>query len=225
MKLSPADKRSPATAGPRGPRPRKSRAPRGEVRLRAAFRVVVGMAALALIATFVLPIWEIRLWAPQYPEGLNMKIWLSRISGETDVINGINHYIGMRAIKAEMFPEFEILPWITAGMIALGLLVALTGGPRWLKAFALVLCVTGALGLADFYRWGYDYGHNLDPRAAIQVPGMSYQPPLVGYKNLLNFVAYSGPDYGGWVFIAVGTVVVGLCVWLWWRARATEAEP
>jgi copper chaperone NosL len=53
----------------------------------------------------------------------------------------------------------------------------------------------------DFYRWNYEYGHNLDPNAAIKVPGMAYQPPLIGYKQLLNFGAYSIPDIGGWMNI------------------------
>jgi copper chaperone NosL len=68
-------------------------------------------------------------------------------------------------------------------------------------------------GLIDFYRWGYNYGHNLDPNAAIQVPGMTYQPPLIGYKNLLNFTAYSGPDVGGWILIASGTLAGLLLGW------------
>ena len=47
----------------------------------------------------------------------------------------------------------------------------------------------------------------MDPNAAIQVPGMSYQPPLLGYKQLLNFGAYSIPDTGGWMLIAAGLLL------------------
>jgi copper chaperone NosL len=59
----------------------------------------------------------------------------------------------------------------------------------------------------DFYRWNYEYGHNLDPNAAIVVPGMAYQPPLIGYKQLLNFGAYSIPDISGWMLIAAGVLL------------------
>jgi copper chaperone NosL len=193
--------------------------------LRPGVRALLAVAALSQGATYFLPLWEIQLWAPQYPEGLNMKIWLSRISGDFEIINGINHYIGMRTIRAEMFPEFKIMPWLVAGMIVVGLIPAVTGRRRWLHIFAGLLCLGGALGMADFYRWGYDYGHNLDPKAAINVPGMSYQPPLLGYKALLNFVAYSGPDIGGWIFIGVGVIAVTLTLWLWWRGRAVPATP
>ena len=56
----------------------------------------------------------------------------------------------------------------------------------------------------------YDYGHNLNPNAAIVVPGMSYQPPLFGFKQLLNFGAYSYPDIGGWIMFGVGIILVVL---------------
>ena len=90
------------------------------------------------------------------------------------------------------------------GLIVLGLVPVLVGTRTWLWIYVIVLALGGLAGLADFYRWGYEYGHNLIRNAAIQVPGMSYQPPLIGYKNLLNFTAYSGPDIGGWIMIASG---------------------
>ena len=64
------------------------------------------------------------------------------------------------------------------------------------------------LAAIDFYRWNYEYGHNLDPNAAIKVPGMAYQPPLIGYKQLLNFGAYSIPDTGGWFLTACGLLLL-----------------
>jgi copper chaperone NosL len=188
-------------------------------------RLLIGAATLSLIATYFLPLWQIRLWAPQYPEGLLMRIWLNRISGDFDIINGLNHYIGMRTIQAEMFPEFRFMVWVVAGVIAVGLLPVVTGRRSWLFAYASLLCLAGLGGMADYYRWGYDYGHNLNPHAAISVPGMSYQPPLIGYKNLLNFVAYSGPDTGGWIFIGVGTIAVLLAGWEYWRHRRAALPP
>lgn len=186
-------------------------------------RLILGLAALCPAATFFLPFWEIHLWAPQYPEGLNMKFWLNGITGDYAIINGINHYIGMKQIKAELFPEFIVMPWLVGLLIAAGLAAAATGWRVLLRVYAAMLCAGACAGLLDYYRWGYDYGHDLDPRAAINVPGMSYQPPLIGYKNLLNFVAYSGPETGGWIFIAVGVIAVGLVAWDWWSTRRAPA--
>ncbi|MFM9945441.1 MAG: nitrous oxide reductase accessory protein NosL, partial [Bacteroidia bacterium] len=64
------------------------------------------------------------------------------------------------------------------------------------------------IAMVDFWRWEYNYGHNLDPKAAIIVPGMAYQPPLIGFKQLLNFGAYSVPDKGGWFFIISGLLML-----------------
>jgi copper chaperone NosL len=74
----------------------------------------------------------------------------------------------------------------------------------WASFFVII----GIVGLIDFYSWEYDYGHNLDPHAAIKVPGMNYQPPVIGSKQLLNFTAYSYPDIGG-VFI-MGSALIAL---------------
>jgi copper chaperone NosL len=190
-----------------------------------ASRVVVALASLMLVALYLTPLWRIQLYAPQYPEGLGLRIWVNQIAGaqpnDLNNINGLNHYIGMHAIEPGDFPELRLMPWLLGGLIAAGLLVALIGkrGPLyvWLQLIAL-----GAVaGLVDFYRWGYTYGHELDEHAAIKVPGMAYQPPLIGSKQLLNFHASSWPDLGAW--IAALTLAIGLTVAVreWRRARKT----
>lgn len=37
---------------------------------------------------------------------------------------------------------------------------------------------------------------------------MAYQPPLIGFKQLLNFGAYSVPAIGGWLFIISGILML-----------------
>ncbi|MBI3141763.1 MAG: hypothetical protein HYZ16_02930 [Bacteroidetes bacterium] len=171
--------------------------------------MAIGISALLLIAVYFLPVWSIQLWAPQYPEGIEMLIWLNRLSGDVEIINGLNHYIGMKHISEDMFPELALLPYGMVLLIVFGLFVAWRGTKFWLNAWTLLLVLSAVGLLIDMYQWGYDYGHNLDPKAAIQVPNMAYQPPLLGYKLLLNFGAYSIPDTGGWIFAAViGTAVI-----------------
>lgn len=172
-------------------------------------RAAVGLAALLPLGTYFLPLWRIDLWAPQYPEGLMMKIWLSKLTGDVEIINGLNHYIGMAPIRAEMFPEFAVLPYVVAFYVAFGLLTFALASRKLLATYFVLIVLAGAVALVDFYRWGYQYGHNLNPDAPIKVPGMSYQPPLLGYKALLNFGAYSVPDWGGWLFIVTGLLVAG----------------
>ncbi|WP_255070732.1 hypothetical protein [Lacihabitans sp. LS3-19] len=173
-------------------------------------RILIAAGSLLLIATFFLPIWKIDLWAPQYPEGLSMQIWLYKLTGQVEIINGLNHYIGMAHIKEEMFPEFKILPYFVAGIIILGLITAFLKNRKILIGYLLVLVLAGCAALYDYWKWGYEYGHNLSDEAAIKVPGMTYQPPLIGYKELLNFGAYSVPDIGGWMFVVLGAILIGV---------------
>jgi len=182
--------------------------------MRSRSRIAVAIAAVLLLLLYVTPLWRIQLQAPQYPEGLGLRIWVDRIAGvkpnDLNSINGLNHYIGMHAIEPGDFPELRIMPWLLGGLVLAGLLVAVVGkrGPLYLW---LQLIVLGAVaGLVDFYRWGYAYGHELDEHAAIKVPGMSYQPPVIGSKQLLNFHASSWPDVGAW--IAAVSLLVGITV-------------
>jgi hypothetical protein len=184
-------------------------------------RILMGIAALMIVSAYFTPLWQISLWAPQYPEGLNMKIWIDRLSGDVAIINGVNHYIGMKHIGVEMFPEFTYLIYIFGGIIAFGLFAAWIGRSWALYSFFGIISLLGVGVLVDMYLWGYDYGHNLDPTAAIKVPGMAYQPPLIGYKELLNFLAYSGPDTGGWI-LAVVAVLLGVLCLKTFRSKTAE---
>lgn len=185
-------------------------------------RILVAFASGALVAVFFLPAWRIDLFAPQYPEGLTMNIWINGLSGDVDVINGLNHYIGMKHITVGMFPEFKFLPYVVGFFMLLGMLVAITGSRKFLLAYLGLTAAGGALAMYDFYKWGYDYGHNLDPTAPIQVPGLSYQPPLFGHKRLLNFDAYSFPDVGGWVVIGAAILAFGVWFAEWYHQRRQQ---
>ena len=163
-------------------------------------------ASLLLGGALVLPLWEVRLVAPQYPEGIGMRIHVNTVVGikpnDLGNINGLNHYIGMKAIEPDAIPELRWMQWIVVGLMGCGLLVGWLGSRRSVVTWLAVFVLAGAIGLWDFHRWEYDYGHNLDlENAIIVIPGMSYQPPLLGSKQLLNFTATSLPSGGA---IALG---------------------
>lgn len=188
-------------------------------------RILVAFASGALIAVFFLPVWRIDLFAPQYPEGLTMNIWINNITGQVDIINGLNHYIGMKHISVAMFPEFKFLPYVVGFFMLLGMAVAITGRRRFLFYYLILTVIGGILAMGDFYKWGYNYGHDLDPSAPIQVPGLSYQPPLFGHKRLLNFDAYSFPDVGGWIVIAAGALAFAVWFVEWYHQRKLKTNP
>lgn len=165
-------------------------------------------AAVLLIISIFAPIWRIELSAPQYPEGLAMQIFSYKLGGDVEIINGLNHYIGMETLHAENFIEFTVLPYIIAFFALFTLVTALLAKRPVLYVLLICFLLFGILAMVDFWRWEYNYGHNLDPNAAIIVPGMAYQPPLIGYKQLLNFGAFSIPDIGGWLFMLSGVLML-----------------
>jgi len=160
-----------------------------------------------------------------------MHIHVGSLQGatETDLnnINELNHYIGMKRIGTDAIPELGIMPWIVAALVGGGLLVAVLGKRRPLYLWLGVFGGMGLVGLADFWRWEYDYGHNLDmAEAIIKIPGMSYQPPLIGSKQLLNFTATSWPGLGGiaaGAAFALGLTAVVLTVLAVRESRAVPA--
>ncbi|MGB4846750.1 MAG: nitrous oxide reductase accessory protein NosL [Saprospiraceae bacterium] len=173
-----------------------------ENKIKGLSRAILILSAILLAANIFLPIWKIQLWAPQYPEGLALLIYANKLAGDVDIINGLNHYIGMQTLHAENFIEFSILRYILGFFVAFILVTALIGRKKAVYVLFIIFVLFSILAMVDFYRWNYNYGHHLDPKAAIKVPGMSYQPPLIGYKKLLNFGAYSMPDIGGILFMA-----------------------
>src|SRR5688572_24170291 len=181
-------------------------------------RIIIAIGSLAMCIMFFVPAWSIYLIAPQYPEGLSMQIWLSKITGQVEIINGLNHYIGMKHINADMFPEFKFLTYILLAFVLFGLVVAITGSRKLLTIYLIASVLGGIAAIADFYKWGYQYGHELDPSAAIQVPGLTYQPPLIGHKKLLNFDAFSYPDTGSWIIVGV-TLLFAIIWFIEWRRQ------
>lgn len=186
-------------------------------------RALTLVAALLLGGLYFTPLWSVRLVAPQYPEGIGMDIHVNTVTGakEFDLrnINALNHYIGMKEIHPESIPELKYMPWILGVLIAAGLLTAAVGRRRALVAWLALLFIAGGAGLYDFWRWNYDYGHNLDfEKAIIVIPGQSYQPPIIGTKQIANFTATSYPAVGG-ILAGVAFLLAGAALFLSYRRR------
>jgi hypothetical protein len=192
-------------------------------------RWLLALASALVLAALATPLWRIQLFAPQYPEGLGMEIHAGTVRGASEhdlqSINSLNHYIGMRVIEPEEISELRVIPWLIAGLAVAGFAAAAIGRRAgaiiWLGLFG----VLGAVGLWDFHHWEYEYGHDLDlAHAIIKVPGMTYEPPLIGTKQLLNFTASSWPDIGSLAMAAAFALgLVALIIAIRARPRRTPA--
>jgi copper chaperone NosL len=127
----------------------------------------------------------------------------------------------MKPIEPDAIPELRYMPWIVGALMVAGLVVAVAGRRRGVVLWTAAFAIAGTAGLYDFWRWSHDYGHNLDvANAIIVVPGMTYQPPLIGTKQLLNFTATSLPHVGG-IAAGVAFLLAALAIFLSYRrARA-----
>jgi copper chaperone NosL len=164
--------------------------------------------------------WRIILYAPQYPDGVKMLIWIDKIGGETastiQNINILNHYVGMKFIEPDAIPELKYFPTIVWIMAGLAVVMAIVNKAWGYAGWALMMMILAALAMYDFYMWEYDYGHTLSPTAPIKIPGASFQPPLIGTKRILNFIAQSYPDIAGYL---AGASIPLACLAFWLRKK------
>lgn len=183
-------------------------------------RILMVLAVLALGTLFLFPMWRITLIAPQYPDGVTMFIWINQITGQDpgtlQNINILNHYVGMQFIEPDSIPELQYFQYVIIAMMALGLGAAASGNARLFLAWSILLVILGILGIYDFYLWEYDYGHNLSETAPIKIDGQSYQPPLIGSKYLLNFLAESYPHTSGW-FVGLSLILGFAAAKIGWK--------
>lgn len=167
---------------------------------------MLAIAGLLLISLFIVPLWKITLLAPQYPDGVEMHIYINKIGGKDpgtlQNINILNHYIGMKEIEPDSIPELTYFPYFVIGFIISALIFAFIDKKYlyliWIGVLGICLC----LALYDFYLWEYDYGHDLSPNAPMKFEGESFQPPLIGSKDVINFVAKSYPHIGGYLLFS-----------------------
>lgn len=160
-------------------------------------RTLIVLAALVLLPVFflpVLPIWTMKLWAPQYNEGLTLQIFANTIRGDLQSINTLNHYVGMHAITPDDFREFHYLPQALSIFGVTALLGALINR-RWVAVLGWI-AFTAFAGymFRDYATWLWHYGHDLNPHAPITLP--AFTPPFIGLKQMANFRVLSMPGLG-----------------------------
>ena len=169
-------------------------------------RLLLLLAALALIAVYLFPMWTMTMFAPQYPQGLRLAIWSYKLDGgnggqDVKEINVLNHYIGMPALTTESFTEFKWIPFVVGALGLLFLRALVHGRMSGLLDVTVMFLYFSAFSLWSFGYKLWVYGHNLDPSAPVRVPG--FMPPLFGYRKIANFEVYSYPGPASYVLGAV----------------------
>jgi hypothetical protein len=185
-------------------------------------RLLVVGAALLLVAVYFFPLWNMTMFAPQYPEGLRLDIYSYKLVGgnngqDIPEINILNHYIGMRDLATDDFTEFKWLPF-TVGVLGLLYLRAAVMGTVGGLLDTLVLNIYFSMfALWSFGYRMYSYGHNLSPTAAVKVA--PFMPPMFGGKQLANFEVYSYPQAAAYAMALSSLLLAAAVVIAWRQAR------
>jgi len=185
-------------------------------------RILIVLAALIIIPALFLPLWSLEFWSQQYPEGLEMYVYTHKLESGDDgndlvEINILNHYIGMKAIEAEDFSEFKWLPLALLIFIFIAFRAAVFGKMGKLVDAVFLFVYFGIYSLWTFWYRLYTYGHNLDPRAPVNLE--PFMPPVFGYKPVGQFKVWSYPEAGGYLL----GVFVLLLLAAMWLSRKEEA--
>jgi copper chaperone NosL len=166
--------------------------------VRSRARVLLVAAAGLTAASLALPLWGVRMTAPQYPdEALTLRIDRHGIGGDVQEVETLQQYIGVR-FPDEM-PELEWLPVVVLALTGLLLAGAVAGGQaaralRVCTAVVFVLFLAGSAAIVQ--KRLYDVGHDRDPNAPIKAV-KTFTPPIVGPAKVGNFTVWSFPHLGG----------------------------
>jgi copper chaperone NosL len=185
-------------------------------------RAAMLAAAACLVVTFFFPLWNLTMFAPQYPDGLRLDIYSYALVGDRGgqdlkEINVLNHYIGMRPLEEQDFTEFKWMPFVIGAIALLILRAVVHGTVAALVDASVVYVYFSVFALWSFGYKLYRYGHDLLPSAAVRVD--PFTPPMFGYRRIANFEVYSYPQAASYAMAAALLLLALALIVAWWSAR------
>jgi copper chaperone NosL len=172
--------------------------------------LLITLSAVLIVGSVFFPYWKMVFFAPQYPEGLNIIVFPNKLEGEIDIVNGLNHYIGMENFSEENFPELNYLIYIMIGLAAITLITAILRKKAILYGVIGLFGILGILGVFDLSTALKKFGTHLDPMAPIKID--PFVPPILGHNTVANFVTESMLGYG--TYFLIGAFIL-LLIPLW----------
>jgi len=162
---------------------------------------LAAVAALLLLASLRLPLWHMRLEAPQYrdEEALKIAVYPNRYGGDMREISVLDRYIGVHV--PNKLPQFAWLPILLTGGAALGFAASLS--PVRFRRGALTvttsLIAAGVITAAvQAKSQMHDIGHKRDQRT-ILAGVHDFTPPFLGTSKIAQFTVTSGFGLGAWL--------------------------
>lgn len=170
---------------------------------------VIGLSvasAAFFVASLWQPWWRFLLYAPQYPNGLELIIGLKGMSGDVKEIDLLNHYIGMGHL-ADAAPFERMMAGWGVAAIAITTLVLFAAVGKKLNKLVLIPAVSfPVVFLLDSFYWLYTFGHHLDPKAPLRIK--PFTPEMFGNGVIGQFETFATPQMG--FYLALGGVACAI---------------
>jgi hypothetical protein len=163
--------------------------------------VIALVASVLLLASLKLPLWHIRLEAPQYrdQEALKIAVHPNTMKGDLRELKVLNQYIGVHVPPT--LPQFTWLPWTITAAAMLGLGASFTRKSVRAKALPLIasgLALALALAAVQARFQMHDIGHKRDQKTVLA--GLhDFTPPFLGTTKIAQFTVSSRFGAGGWL--------------------------
>jgi copper chaperone NosL len=179
------------------------------------------VAAVLLALSLKLPLWQMKMEAPQYKdeEALNVVVFPGALRGDIREITVLNQYIGVHI--PEQLPQLEWLPQALLAAGALGLLASVL--PMAARKWSLVVAPT-ALALALMFaaiqaqKQMHDIGHNRDRKTKL-ARVKDFTPPLFGKVKIFQFEMESTFGTGAYL---IGAAIFLQFTGAWINRRCTN---
>jgi hypothetical protein len=174
------------------------------------------LAALLLVISIFLPYWRMTMFAPQYPKGLRVEVFVNHLQGDVDEIDALNHYLGMPPLDEGGRLERSV-SILSVGVFGLLLIAAVFVHNQWAGLLALPVVAYPFIFLADLWFILYTYGHSIDPQSALGGAIDPFTPPLLGEGTIGQFRTLA--EFGPGLYLAFGALLV-VAAGLWFHRAA-----
>ena len=178
---------------------------------RSIVTITLALAAAALLGlSLKLPMWKMRMEAPQYrgEEAIKVRVYPGALGGDVREIATLNQYIGVSIPKT--LPQCEWLPTALVAAAAAGLAGAFL--PRVFRKWML-FAVPTALSIALLFaaiqarQQMYEIGHHRKEKTPLR--GVKdFTPPFLGKAKLFQFEVESW--FGGGAYAIAGAIALQL---------------
>ncbi len=179
-------------------------------------------ASILLLVSLRLPLWQMRLEAPQYrdQEALHVAVHPNALRGDLRELSVLEKYIGVHIPPT--LPQFKWLPGLLVAGAALGFvarLLRVTARGKALAVISSALAAALALAAVQAMFQIHDIGHKRDQKTAL-VGVKDFTPPFIGTNKIAQFTVSSRLGLGAWLIGGALALQFGAA----WRSRQPQAR-